>query len=133
MGKQGSSKSPRPEKPNGDLAFGLKDFQFRHSEMQKGGGETFKGRRNSGGEYQWNRAALFHSLKNDSVKFGACKGGGYGGKRHTIWLRKHVSSIVLTMGLMGFLFVLDSIMVSIFDPSLLHNSSAPRKSVVIKV
>lgn len=131
MGKQDFPKSPRPDNPNSNPAFVSKDYQFRSAELQKSG-EPFLGRRLSGGEYKWNRDTLFHGLKNDSGKFGACK-GGYAGKRNSIWLRKNVGTILLTLGLMGFLFLLDSIMVSIFNPSAVHYNSAPSESVVTKV
>ncbi|KAK1375429.1 O-fucosyltransferase family protein [Heracleum sosnowskyi] len=130
MGKQDSPKSPRPDNPNPNPASVSKDYQFRPAELQKNG-EPFLGRRLSGGEYKWNRDTLCHSLKNDSGKFGACK-GGHAGKRNTLWLRKNVGTILLTLGLMGFLFLLDSIMVSIFNPSAVHNNSAPSESVVTK-
>ena len=65
-------------------------------------------------------------LKNDPTKFSACKGGG---KRH-VWLGKHVRSMVLTFGLMGFLFLLDSLLFSILDPPF---SSNTRKSIETKV
>ncbi|PSR98637.1 GDP-fucose protein O-fucosyltransferase protein [Actinidia chinensis var. chinensis] len=64
-------------------------------------------------------------LKNDPTKFSACKGGG---KRH-VWLGKHVRSMVLTFGLMGFLFLLDSLLFSILDPPF---SSNTRKSIETK-
>ncbi|WOG89739.1 hypothetical protein DCAR_0208978 [Daucus carota subsp. sativus] len=127
MGKQDFPKSPRPENPNSSPASVSKDYQFRPAELQNNG-EPFLGRRLSGGEFKWNRDSLFTGLKNDSVKFGACK-GGYAGKRNTIWLRKNVGTILLTLGLMGFLFLLDSIMVSIFNPSAVNYNSSPSGSV----
>ncbi|KAL8113114.1 hypothetical protein AgCh_020441 [Apium graveolens] len=130
MGKQDFPKSPRPDKPNSSPAFVSKEYQFRPAELQNSG-EPFLGRRLSGGEYKWSRDTLFHSLKNDSVKFGACK-GGYAGKRNAIWLRKNVGTILLTLGLMSFLFLLDSIMVSIFNPSAVYYNSAPGESHVTK-
>nr|GFC78246.1 O-fucosyltransferase 8 isoform X1 [Tanacetum cinerariifolium] len=51
--------------------------------------------------------------------------GGYVGKRHS-WLHKLFSLIVFTFALMGFLFLLDSITGSIFEPSLV--SSMPEKN-----
>lgn len=131
MGNQDFPKSPRPENPNSNPAFVSNDYQFRPAELQNNG-EPFLGRRLSGGEFKWNRDTLFHSLKNDSVKFGASKGGSVG-KRNTIWHRKNISTVISTLGLMAFLFLLDSIMVSIFNPSAVHYNSAPRESVVTKV
>ncbi|KAK2998451.1 hypothetical protein RJ639_023984 [Escallonia herrerae] len=93
--------------------------------MQKGG-DPSTGKRVAGGYYQWNKVVLFHGLKNDSAKLGACK-GGYPGKRH-VWFRRHVRSIIFTIALMGFLFLLDSLLISVFDPASLKSSSTPRKS-----
>ncbi|KAK2979857.1 hypothetical protein RJ640_026599 [Escallonia rubra] len=118
MGKQGFPRSPRPEHTNFNLSFGLKD-------MQKGG-DPSTGKRVAGGDCQWNKVVLFHGLKNDSAKFGAYK-GGYPGKRH-VWFRRHVRSIIFTIALMGFLFLLDSLLISVFDPASLKSSSTPRKS-----
>nr|GEU48231.1 O-fucosyltransferase 8 isoform X1 [Tanacetum cinerariifolium] len=54
--------------------------------------------------------------------------GGYVGKRHS-WLHKLFSLIVFTFALMGFLFLLDSITGSIFEPSLVtQSSSMPEKN-----
>ncbi|XP_059669641.1 O-fucosyltransferase 8 [Cornus florida] len=123
MGKQGSPRSPRPEHPNVDVSFGAKDYQYRCSETQQGC-DPCKGRRISGGDYyHWNKTFLLHNLKNESAKFSACK-GVYVGKRH-IWLRKHVRSIVFTFGFMGFLFLFDSLLFSILDPTILHIGSTP--------
>ncbi|KAK2983457.1 hypothetical protein RJ640_024453, partial [Escallonia rubra] len=118
MGKQGFPRSPRPEHTNFNLPFRLKD-------MQKGG-DPSTGKRVTGGDCQWNKVVLFHGLKNDSAKFGAYK-GGYPGKRH-VWFRRHVRSIIFTIALMGFLFLLDSLLISVFDPASLKSSSTPRKS-----
>ncbi|KAK2995998.1 hypothetical protein RJ640_017362 [Escallonia rubra] len=93
--------------------------------MQKGG-DPSTGKRVAGGDCQWNKVVLFHGLKNDSAKFGAYK-GGYPGKRH-VWFRRHVRSIIFTIALMGFLFLLDSLLISVFDPASLKSSSTPRKS-----
>ncbi|KAK3027909.1 hypothetical protein RJ639_040592 [Escallonia herrerae] len=119
MGKQGFPRSPRPEHTNFNLPFGLR-------EMQKGGDPSI-GKRVAGGDYQWNKVVLFHGLKNDSAKLGACK-GGYPGKRHA-WFRRHVRSIIFTIALMGFLFLLDSLLISAFDPASLKSSSTPRNSI----
>ncbi|GKB79523.1 O-fucosyltransferase 8 isoform X1 [Tanacetum coccineum] len=54
--------------------------------------------------------------------------GGYVGKRHS-WFQKLFSLIVFTFALMGFLFLLDSITGSIFEPSLVtQSSSMPEKN-----
>ncbi|CAK9148118.1 unnamed protein product [Ilex paraguariensis] len=119
MGKQGSPKSPRPEHPNLDVSFGVKNSQFRGSEMQKGS-DPFIGRRMSG-----DKVFLVHGVKNDSSKFSNFK-GVQAGKRH-MWIRRNLRSIGFTFLLIGFLFVLDSLMCSIFDPTI-QSSSIPRKS-----
>ncbi|KAA8519637.1 hypothetical protein F0562_013918 [Nyssa sinensis] len=88
------------------------------------------GRRMLGGEYHWNKAVLLHGLKNGPVKFSPCK-GVYVAKRH-LWFRKHLRSIILTFVLMGFLFILDSLMFSIFYPTVLQSSLPPSKSIGTK-
>lgn len=102
MGKQ--------ESKQGD-AF---SYQFRYQKMVQGS-DPAKVRRMSGGVYQFE---LFHGLRSNSMKLGSFKGG----KRHN-WMRKHFSSIVFTLALMGFLFLLDSLMGSIFEPSVIQTNS----------
>ncbi|XAR59264.1 hypothetical protein NMG60_11015008 [Bertholletia excelsa] len=109
MGKQGSPRSPRPDHTNFGSSDGAKDFQGRIS-----GGEN----------YNWNKAALFHGLKNEPAKFSSCKVG----KRHQ-WFGKNVQSLVLTFVLMGFLFFLDSLLFSNLDST---NGSNSRKSIEAK-
>ncbi|GJV22653.1 O-fucosyltransferase 8 isoform X1 [Tanacetum coccineum] len=70
--------------------------------------------------YQFKYQKMVHG--SDHKKLGSFK-GGYVGKRHN-WLQKHFSSIVFTFALMGFLFLLDSIMGSIFEPSVVTQSSS---------
>ena len=130
MGKQGSPRSPRPKSVGADLSLGMKEYQGRCPETLPGSDPSL-GRRISGGDYNWNRNLLLHGLKNEPAKFGACK-GVYVGKKHT-WFSKHVRSVVFMFGLMGFLFLLDSLMVSIFDSMNLQGSSAPIKSSGLKV
>ncbi|KAM7500689.1 hypothetical protein LguiA_025103 [Lonicera macranthoides] len=129
MGKQGSPKSPRPNDLNANLSSGAKDFQFRYLEKQQSGDLSI-GRRNSGGECQWNKVILFHGLRSNSAKFGSFKGGD-AAKRQT-WVHKHLPSVVFTFGLLGFLFLLDSLMFSIFHPAIVQNSSTPIKSTPTK-
>lgn len=76
----------------------------------------------------YNKAGLFHGFKNDPSKISSCK-VLYGGKRH-VWLRKNLRSMVITFVLMGFLFLLDSLVFSIFDPT---KSSTTKKSTETKV
>ena len=75
--------------------------------------------------YQFKYQKTVHG--SDHKKLGSFK-GGYVGKRHN-WLQKHFSSIVFTFALIGFLFLLDSIMSSIFEPSVVTQSnSMPEKN-----
>ncbi|KAD3068818.1 hypothetical protein R6Q59_017185 [Mikania micrantha] len=94
-------------------------YQFRFQKMI--GSDPAKVRRISGGVYQWDKFELFHGLNSNSMKLGSFK-GGYVGKRHT-WFRKHFSSIVFTAALMIFLFLLDSLIGSIFEPSVIQSNS----------
>lgn len=95
--------------------------------------ENITGRRMSGGDYYLNsKTVFFHGSKNGfSAKYGAYKGNYHGGKRN-IWLRKHLKSIALTFVFMGLLFLLDSLMVSIFDSANIRSSLAPINSSGIK-
>ncbi|KAE9452495.1 hypothetical protein C3L33_15600, partial [Rhododendron williamsianum] len=77
-----------------------------------------------GTDYNWNKAGLFHGFKNDPSKISSCK-GVHGGKRH-VWLCKNLRSMVITFGLIGFLFLLDSLVYSILEPT---SGSAPKKSI----
>ncbi|GAV89009.1 O-FucT domain-containing protein [Cephalotus follicularis] len=106
----------------------MKDYQIRCSETCS---DPLLGRRNSGGDYNWNsKVALLHGLKNESGKFSSCK-GVYVGKRHT-WFRKNFKSIAFMFASMGFLFMLDSFMVSIFESFNHQNIATSRKSSHIK-
>ncbi|KAK6124191.1 hypothetical protein DH2020_042100 [Rehmannia glutinosa] len=117
MGKQGSPKSPRPDSLNFDELSGLKEY---HS-----------CRKVTGGEYNWDKAILAKGFKNDGVKNSACK-GVCSHKRHIWWFRRHMWSIIVTFMLMGFFFLLDSLMFSLFDPTFLNNSPAPRNEYAPK-
>ncbi|PON87274.1 O-fucosyltransferase [Trema orientale] len=130
MGKQGSPRSPRPEVQKDDFSSGMKEYKLRSSET---GNDPPLGRRISGGDYYWNlKPVSFHGPKNDiSGKYGTYKGNYNVGKRH-IWLRKHLKSIALMFMFMGFLFLLDSLMVSVFDSVNLQSGSSQRKSSGIK-
>ncbi|KAK6264590.1 hypothetical protein SCA6_020024 [Theobroma cacao] len=121
MGKQGSPRSPRPMSKNTNSVFRTKDYHIRSSDSS-GASDPSIGRRILGGENYWNsKAALLHGLKADSGKFTACK-GVYVGKRHT-WFRRNVKSIAFTVVLIAFLFLLDSLMVSIFGSINLQSST----------
>lgn len=131
MGKQGSPKSPRPGSLSFDASSGLKEYQLRWTEMLQNGDPSL-GRRASGGDYNWDKAILIKGYKNDSVKHSVCK-GVYAGKRHIWWLRRHLRSIIFTFMLMGFFFLLDSLIFSYFDPTFLKNNPSPRKAYAPKV
>ncbi|EXB84052.1 hypothetical protein L484_005816 [Morus notabilis] len=121
MGKPGSPRSPRPETQNDDVSSlsRMKEYKLRSSET---GNDPPIGRRMFGG------AVLFHGSKNDfSAKHGTYYKGNYVGKKH-IWLRKHLKSIALMFVFMGLLFMLDSLMVFIFDSANLQSSLTPRRS-----
>lgn len=129
MGKQGSPRSPRPERLDDGLSLGIKDYQIRSSEI---GNDPSIGRRMSGVDHHWSsKMVLPHGLKSDTMKYTTCK-ASYAGKKHS-WLRKHMKSIVLMFGLMGLFFLLDSLLVSIFDSTNLENSSISSKSSRLKV
>ncbi|KAK9267254.1 hypothetical protein L1049_009676 [Liquidambar formosana] len=78
------------------------------------------------GDSHWNKTAMLQGFKSGPVKYSACK-GMHIGERH-VWLPKHVRSIAFMFVLMGFFFLLDSLMVSIFHSMNLHNSSTSGKS-----
>ncbi|XWS18524.1 hypothetical protein CRYUN_Cryun32bG0051300 [Craigia yunnanensis] len=125
MGKQGSPRSPRPMSQNTNSLFRMKDY-IRSSDSLGANDPSF-GRRILGGDNYWNsKVVLLHGLKDDSGKFNPCK-GGYVGKRHT-WFRQNVKFIAFMFVLMAFLFLLDSLMVSIFGSINLQGSSTTRNS-----
>ncbi|PIN18818.1 hypothetical protein CDL12_08514 [Handroanthus impetiginosus] len=124
MEKQGSPKSSRSL--SFDAAPGLKEHQLRWIEMLQNGDPSL-GRRAFGGDYNWDKGISVKGFKNDALKYSTRK-GVCTGKRHKWWLRWHVRSIMFTFTLMGFLYMLDSLMFSIFDPSFLKSSPPPSKS-----
>ncbi|KAL0398449.1 UNVERIFIED_CONTAM: O-fucosyltransferase 8 [Sesamum radiatum] len=126
MGKQGSPKSPRPGSLSFDAYSGLKEYQLRWNEMLQNGDPSL-GRRVSGGEYNWDKPIFVKGFKNDSVKYNASKGGS-AGKKHLWWLLRHLRSIIFTFMLLGFFFLLDSLMFSLFDPTFLEYSPYPSKA-----
>ncbi|KHG23960.1 hypothetical protein F383_02013 [Gossypium arboreum] len=69
------------------------------------------------------KVVLLHSLKDDSGKFNPCKGGN----RHT-WFRRNVKSVAFMFVLTAFMFLLDSVMVSVFGSINFHGSSSTRNS-----
>ncbi|XP_031253650.1 O-fucosyltransferase 8 [Pistacia vera] len=118
--------SPHQKFKKVELSSGMKNHQVRCSETLPGSDPSI-GRRTWGGEYNWNsKVALLHGLKNDSGKFNSCK-GAHLGKRH-LWFRRHVRSIACMFVLLSFFFLLDSLMVSIFDSVNIRNSSTSKDS-----
>lgn len=108
----------------------MKDYQFRGQETLPGSDPSI-GRRFSWGNNQWNsKTVLLHGLKNDPAKYGASK-GVYVGKKH-LWFRKHMKLIAIMIGLMGFILLIDSLMMSIFDFRNLQHHLAQRKSSELK-
>ncbi|PPD73557.1 hypothetical protein GOBAR_DD29530 [Gossypium barbadense] len=69
------------------------------------------------------KVVLLHNLKDDSGKFNPCKGGN----RHT-WFRRNVKSVAFMFVLTAFMFLLDSVMVSVFGSINFHGSSSTRNS-----
>lgn len=118
-----SQKSSRPDSVGSDWSSEMKENQGRCLETVLGSDPPL-GRRVSGVDYNWSRNLLLHGLKNEPAKYGACK-GVYVGKKHT-WFRIHVKSVVIMFGLMGSLFLLDSLLFSIFDSMNLPGSSGLR-------
>ena len=98
----------------------------------KGGGDHNSWRRLAGGDCRLNSKTLFlHGLKSDSSKYSSCR-GLYAGKKHLL-LQKHVGTIAVMFGLMGCLFLLDSVVVSFFDFANLQHNTAYNSSSWIQV
>ncbi|KAJ0796957.1 putative GDP-fucose protein O-fucosyltransferase [Helianthus annuus] len=91
-------------------------YQFRYQKMVQGSSDIFNNK------VRRDKFELFHGLRSNSMKLGSFKGGGYVVKRGS-WMRKHFSSVVFTVALMGFLFLLDSIMGFIFEPAVIRSNS----------
>ncbi|XP_057948562.1 O-fucosyltransferase 8 isoform X2 [Malania oleifera] len=130
MGKQGSPRSTHPKSLNPVSSFGMKDYHKRGLEALLGNDPYLGRRMSSGGDYHCSKAVWLHGVRNDATKFGSCK-SVYAGKKQ-VWFRKNVRSIAFAVGLMGFLFVLDSLMVSFFDWSNLHSSPTRKLSSRLK-
>lgn len=109
----------------------MKEYQFRCPDTLPGNDPSI-GRRNSWGDNHWNsKTVLLHGWKNDPAKYNAPK-GVYVGKKN-LWLRKHVKLIAFMLGLMGFILLIDSLMMSIFDLRNFQHHLAQRKSAGLKV
>ncbi|XP_042503096.1 O-fucosyltransferase 8-like isoform X2 [Macadamia integrifolia] len=124
MGKQGSLRNPRLPLENVKLPLGMTNCQSRYSENLSGRENNF-GRRPFGGDYVWSKSVLLNELKNDTAKVGASK-GNCSAKRQ-ICRYKYMWLIAVVFGLMGSLFLLDSLMLSIIRSMNLQNSSSQRK------
>lgn len=131
MGKQGTSRNQRPESQNEGMPLGTKDYQIRCSENFCGNNPSI-GRRLSGEDVNSSlKNVSVHGLKHDFSKLSASK-GSYGGKRN-FWLQKHVRSILFMIGVIAFVFLVDSLTVSLVNLIIRGNSPPPRKSSSIKV
>lgn len=131
MGKQGASRSLRPESQIDGMSLGMKDYQIRCSENFCGNNPSI-GRRLSGEDVNsCSKTVSVHGLKHDFSKISASK-GSYGGKRNFL-LHKHVRSILFTIGVIGFVLLVDSLTVSLVNLIIYRNSPPPRKSSGIKV
>ncbi|CAK9327516.1 unnamed protein product [Citrullus colocynthis] len=130
MGKQGASRNLRPEAQNDGMSLGMKEYQIRCSENFCGNNPSI-GRRLSGEDVNSSlKNVSVHGLKHDFSKMGASK-GSYGGKRN-FWLHKHVRSILFMIGVIGFVFLVDSLTVSLVNLIIHQNSPPARKSSGIK-
>ncbi|XP_027338514.1 O-fucosyltransferase 8-like isoform X2 [Abrus precatorius] len=122
MGKQGSHKSPRPEFQGANsVILGMKDYKITSSDPPSW-------KRMTGVDCRWHsKTLLLHGLKSDSSKCNSCR-GLYVGK-------KHIRAIVVMFGLLGCLFLLDSLIISCFEftslqPSTASNNSSGRDSYI---
>ncbi|XP_043688093.1 O-fucosyltransferase 8-like isoform X2 [Telopea speciosissima] len=129
MGKQGSPSNPRLPLGLVKPPSGMKSYQSRNSENLSGR-ETSIGRRASGGDYIWTKSVLLNELKNGTAKVGVSK-GIYGAKRQK-WVHKYLRTIVIVLGLMGSLFLFDSLMCSVIHSMNLQNGSSRRKQTMLE-
>ncbi|RDX82358.1 hypothetical protein CR513_36867, partial [Mucuna pruriens] len=120
MGKQGSHKSPRPEfQCANSVVMGMKDYKITSSDPP-----SWK-RVTGGVDCRWHsKTLLLHGLKSDSSKCNACR-GLYVGK-------KHIRAIVVMFGLLGCLFLLDSLIISFFEFTNLQPGTASNHSSVFQ-
>jgi len=132
MGKQGVSRSLRPESQSDGMSLGMKDYQIRCCSENFCGNNPSIGRRLSGDDVNSGlKTVSVHGLKHDVSKISASK-GSYGSKRN-VWLQKHVRSILFMIGVIGFVFLVDSLTVSLVNLIIRRNTSPARKSIGIKV
>lgn len=120
MGKQGSPRSPRPEFQGDRVISGMKDYKITSSDVPP------SWKRVAGVDCRWHsKTLLLHGLKNDSSKYNSLR-GIYVGK-------KHIRTIVKMFGLLGCLFLLDSLIISFFEFSNLQPSTASNNSSELQV
>ncbi|WJX22458.1 hypothetical protein P8452_11762 [Trifolium repens] len=110
MGKQGS-----PEFKGATRAMlGMKDYKITNN-------DPLSWKRMTSVDCRWNSKTLvLHGLKSDSTKYNSIR-GFYVGK-------KNIRTIVLMFGLLGCLFLLDSIFISFFEFENLQPSTASNNS-----
>ncbi|KAL1212827.1 O-fucosyltransferase 8 [Cardamine amara subsp. amara] len=102
MGKQGSPRSPRPETIDKEEKYG------RRSLDSLSGNDLLLGRRIYGNEVSKAQGSKHDQSCGTSNKF------SYSWKKQHSWLRMNFKSIILMISVAGFIFCIDSIMVSIF-------------------
>ncbi|XP_021907650.1 uncharacterized protein At1g04910 isoform X2 [Carica papaya] len=130
MGKQGPQRCPHTISQDEDLSFWKKDCQIRCLDTLSSS-DPFIGRRISGGDHKWNsKAVLLQGLKNDHGKFSSYK-GVHVEKRHT-WLQKNLRAIAVMLSVICFIFLLDSLMMSMFDLVNLQSNSSLNSSIWAK-
>lgn len=116
MGKQGSPRRPTPEfkgAARGMLGMN-KDYKITSNDPPSW-------KRMTAVDCRWHsKTLLLHGLKNDSSKYNTIK-GFYVGK-------KNIRTIVLMFGLLGCLFLLDSIFISFFEFENIKPSAASNHS-----
>lgn len=131
MGKQGAFRNLCPESQNDGMLLGMNDYQIRCAEKNCGNNPSI-GRRLSGEDVNSSsKTVSVYGLKHDFSKISVSK-GSYGGKRN-FWVQKHVRSILLMIGVIGFVFLVDSLTVSLVNLIIHRNSRPVRKSSGIEV
>jgi len=120
MGKQGSPRRPTPEfKGVARGLLGMKDYKITSNDPPSW-------KRMTAVDCRWHsKTFLLHGLKNDSSKYNSIK-GFYVGK-------KNIRTIVLMLGLLGCLFLLDSIFISFFEFENIQPSAASNHSSELQV
>lgn len=106
MGKQVSPRNPRPDFQGAARAIlGMKDYKITSNDCR------------------WHsKTLLLHGLKNDSSKYNSIRIG-----------KKNIKTIVVMFGLLGCLFLLDSLLISFFEFANLQQSTASNNSSELQV